>query len=85
MLVRSVINLLYFSILLQQKRYSLQAGPSKRDPRSKSVNPSAVQALLKKQSHATKKKGNEPGIGYIKYNLPNSFTSVFSHVFQKSN
>ncbi|TNN00547.1 hypothetical protein fugu_011793 [Takifugu bimaculatus] len=39
-----------------QKRYSLQAGPSKRDPRSKGVNPTAVQALLKKRSHDTKKK-----------------------------
>lgn len=32
-----------------QKRYSLQAGPPKKDPKSKGVNPSAVQALLKKQ------------------------------------
>ncbi|XP_041853522.1 protein SPT2 homolog [Melanotaenia boesemani] len=32
-----------------QKRYSLQAGPPKKDPKSKGVNPSAIQALLKKQ------------------------------------
>lgn len=29
-----------------------------------------MQALLKKQFHDTKKKGNDPGIKYIKYNLP---------------
>ncbi|KAI3371506.1 hypothetical protein L3Q82_024092, partial [Scortum barcoo] len=39
-----------------QKRYSLQAGPPKKDPRSKGVNPAAVQALLKKQHIETKKK-----------------------------
>uniref|UniRef100_A0A3Q2T553 Protein SPT2 homolog n=1 Tax=Fundulus heteroclitus TaxID=8078 RepID=A0A3Q2T553_FUNHE len=32
-----------------QKRYSLQAGPPKKDPKSKGVNPAAVQALLKKR------------------------------------
>ncbi|KAG8012512.1 Protein SPT2-like protein [Nibea albiflora] len=40
----------------QQKRYSLQAGPPKKDPKSKGVNPAAVQALLKKQFVETKKK-----------------------------
>ncbi|KAF0041336.1 hypothetical protein F2P81_007234 [Scophthalmus maximus] len=39
-----------------QKRYSLQAGPPKKDPRSKGVNPAAVQALLKKQQTDSKKK-----------------------------
>uniref|UniRef100_G3PB81 Protein SPT2 homolog n=1 Tax=Gasterosteus aculeatus TaxID=69293 RepID=G3PB81_GASAC len=39
-----------------QKRYSLQAAPPKKDPRSKGVNPSAVQALLKKQTCESKKK-----------------------------
>uniref|UniRef100_A0AAQ4QGU2 Protein SPT2 homolog n=1 Tax=Gasterosteus aculeatus aculeatus TaxID=481459 RepID=A0AAQ4QGU2_GASAC len=38
------------------KRYSLQAAPPKKDPRSKGVNPSAVQALLKKQTCESKKK-----------------------------
>uniref|UniRef100_A0A3Q3XJN6 Protein SPT2 homolog n=1 Tax=Mola mola TaxID=94237 RepID=A0A3Q3XJN6_MOLML len=33
-----------------QRRYSLQVGPPKKDPKSKGVNPAAVQALLKKQS-----------------------------------
>ncbi|KAK7891734.1 hypothetical protein WMY93_023697 [Mugilogobius chulae] len=32
-----------------QKRYSLQTGPPKKDPKSKGVNPAAIQALLKKQ------------------------------------
>ncbi|XP_068595526.1 protein SPT2 homolog [Brachionichthys hirsutus] len=40
----------------QQKRYSLQVGPPKKDPRSKGVNPAAVEALLKKQNHEIKKK-----------------------------
>ncbi|KAK9517399.1 hypothetical protein VZT92_025272 [Zoarces viviparus] len=39
-----------------QKRYSLQAAPPKKFPRSKGVNPSAVQALLKKQTCDSKKK-----------------------------
>nr|XP_019957700.1 PREDICTED: protein SPT2 homolog isoform X2 [Paralichthys olivaceus] len=39
-----------------QKRYSLQAGPPKKDPKSRGVNPAAVQALLKKQQIDTKKK-----------------------------
>uniref|UniRef100_A0A3B4GE00 Protein SPT2 homolog n=1 Tax=Pundamilia nyererei TaxID=303518 RepID=A0A3B4GE00_9CICH len=39
-----------------QKRYSLQAGPPKKDPKSKGVNPAAVQALLKKQVTENKKK-----------------------------
>ncbi|XP_029008378.1 protein SPT2 homolog isoform X2 [Betta splendens] len=39
-----------------QKRYSLQAGPPKKDPKSKGVNPAAVQALLKKQHIETRKK-----------------------------
>ncbi|KAF3689015.1 Protein SPT2 -like protein SPT2 domain-containing protein 1 [Channa argus] len=39
-----------------QKRYSLQAGPPKKDPKSKGVNPAAVQALLKKQYIETKSK-----------------------------
>uniref|UniRef100_A0AAQ4NSG1 Protein SPT2 homolog n=1 Tax=Gasterosteus aculeatus aculeatus TaxID=481459 RepID=A0AAQ4NSG1_GASAC len=39
-----------------EKRYSLQAAPPKKDPRSKGVNPSAVQALLKKQTCESKKK-----------------------------
>ncbi|KAK2842049.1 hypothetical protein Q5P01_012249 [Channa striata] len=41
---------------VQKKRYSLQAGPPKKDPKSKGVNPAAVQALLKKQFVETKKK-----------------------------
>ncbi|XP_068169153.1 protein SPT2 homolog [Antennarius striatus] len=41
---------------VQQKRYSLQVGPPKKDPRSKGVNPAAVQALLKKKNHETIKK-----------------------------
>lgn len=49
---------MYSLSLFQQKRYSLQAGPPKKDPRSKGVNPAAVQALLKKQNIETKKKGN---------------------------
>lgn len=43
----------------EQKRYSLQAGPPKKDPKSKGVNPAAVQALLRKQHTETKKKGNK--------------------------
>ncbi|KAM4572595.1 protein SPT2 homolog [Odontesthes bonariensis] len=39
-----------------QRRYSLQTGPPKKDPRSKGVNPAAVQALLKKQHVECKKK-----------------------------
>uniref|UniRef100_A0A3Q0QTL7 Protein SPT2 homolog n=1 Tax=Amphilophus citrinellus TaxID=61819 RepID=A0A3Q0QTL7_AMPCI len=39
-----------------QKRYSLQAGPPKKDPKSKGVNPAAVQALIKKQVTESKKK-----------------------------
>uniref|UniRef100_A0A096LR73 Protein SPT2 homolog n=1 Tax=Poecilia formosa TaxID=48698 RepID=A0A096LR73_POEFO len=39
-----------------QKRYSLQAGPPKKDPKSKGVNPAAVQALLKKRQIDTKQK-----------------------------
>ncbi|XP_043980465.1 protein SPT2 homolog [Gambusia affinis] len=39
-----------------QKRYSLQAGPPKKDPKSKGVNPAAVQALLKKRQNDTKQK-----------------------------
>lgn len=38
------------------KRYSLQAAPPKKDPRSKGVNPAAVQALLSKQVTSAKKK-----------------------------
>uniref|UniRef100_A0A3Q0QQT3 Protein SPT2 homolog n=1 Tax=Amphilophus citrinellus TaxID=61819 RepID=A0A3Q0QQT3_AMPCI len=38
------------------KRYSLQAGPPKKDPKSKGVNPAAVQALIKKQVTESKKK-----------------------------
>lgn len=45
-------------VSFEQKRYSLQAAPPKKDPRSKGVNPSAVQALLKKQTCESKKKGN---------------------------
>lgn len=44
-------------LLFEQKRYSLQAGPPKKDPKSKGVNPAAVQALLKKQVTENKKKG----------------------------
>ncbi|XP_069018047.1 protein SPT2 homolog [Embiotoca jacksoni] len=40
----------------KQKRYSLQAGPPKKDPKSKGVNPAAVKALLKKQVIDTKTK-----------------------------
>ncbi|KAK5610979.1 hypothetical protein CRENBAI_023662 [Crenichthys baileyi] len=39
-----------------QRRYSLQAGPSKKDPKSKGVNPAAVQALLNKRHNDTKQK-----------------------------
>ncbi|XP_061773569.1 protein SPT2 homolog [Nerophis ophidion] len=39
-----------------QKRYSLQAGPPKKDPKSKSVNPAAIQAHLKKQQHEARLK-----------------------------
>ncbi|KAJ0029693.1 hypothetical protein NQD34_004690 [Periophthalmus magnuspinnatus] len=39
-----------------QKRYSLQTGPPKKDPKSKGVNPAAIQALLKKQQIDTKMK-----------------------------
>uniref|UniRef100_A0A3Q3X6E0 Protein SPT2 homolog n=1 Tax=Mola mola TaxID=94237 RepID=A0A3Q3X6E0_MOLML len=39
-----------------KRRYSLQVGPPKKDPKSKGVNPAAVQALLKKQSQDSKKK-----------------------------
>ncbi|XP_008409766.1 protein SPT2 homolog [Poecilia reticulata] len=42
-----------------QKRYSLQAGPPKKDPKSKGVNPAAVQALLKKRQNDTKQKEME--------------------------
>lgn len=38
------------------KRYSLQAAPPKKDPRSKGVNPAAIQALLSKQVSNAKKK-----------------------------
>ncbi|KAJ0069363.1 hypothetical protein NL108_004175, partial [Boleophthalmus pectinirostris] len=38
------------------KRYSLQTGPPKKDPKSKGVNPAAIQALLKKQQTDSKKK-----------------------------
>lgn len=51
----SVINAFF---LFEQKRYSLQAGPPKKDPRSKGVNPAAVKALLKKQQSESKQKGN---------------------------
>lgn len=46
---------LYFC---EQKRYSLQAGPPKKDPKSKGVNPAAVKALLMKQQRDCKQKGN---------------------------
>ncbi|XP_054887897.1 protein SPT2 homolog [Poeciliopsis prolifica] len=39
-----------------QKRYSLQTGPPKKDPKSKGVNPAAVQALLKKRQNDSKQK-----------------------------
>ncbi|XP_057691610.1 protein SPT2 homolog [Corythoichthys intestinalis] len=39
-----------------QKRYSLQAGPPKKDPKSKGVNPAAVQALLQKRQNEARKK-----------------------------
>lgn len=52
------------SVPLLQKRYSLQAGPPKKDPKSKAVNPAAVQALLKKQLSDTKKKGNNDKIKF---------------------
>ncbi|KAG7244511.1 hypothetical protein INR49_030163 [Caranx melampygus] len=39
-----------------QKRYSLQAGPPKKDPKSKGVNPAAVKALLMKQQSESKQK-----------------------------
>ncbi|KAM9754111.1 protein SPT2 homolog isoform 2-T2 [Menidia menidia] len=39
-----------------QKRYSLQTGPPKKDPKSKGVSAAAVQALLKKQHVENKKK-----------------------------
>ncbi|XP_005808910.2 protein SPT2 homolog [Xiphophorus maculatus] len=42
-----------------QKRYSLQTGPPKKDPRSKGVNPAAVQALLKKRQSDSKQKEME--------------------------
>ncbi|XP_034032765.1 protein SPT2 homolog isoform X2 [Thalassophryne amazonica] len=42
-----------------QKRYSLEAGPPKKDPKSKGVNPAAVQALLKKRSLDAKMKEME--------------------------
>ncbi|KAG7268664.1 LOW QUALITY PROTEIN: hypothetical protein CRUP_018375 [Coryphaenoides rupestris] len=35
---------------VQQKRYSLQTGPPKKDPKSKLVNSTAVQAFLKKKA-----------------------------------
>ncbi|KAF7668961.1 hypothetical protein LDENG_00273500 [Lucifuga dentata] len=37
-----------------QKRYSLQAGPPKKDPKGKCVNAAAVQALIQKQLKETK-------------------------------
>lgn len=46
-----------FFLLPQQKRYSLQAGPPKKDPKSKGVNSSAIQAFLKKKEIEDKKKG----------------------------
>ncbi|XP_064169615.1 protein SPT2 homolog [Anguilla rostrata] len=39
-----------------KKRYSLQAGPPKKDPRSKGVNSAAIQAFLKKREVEDKKK-----------------------------
>ncbi|XP_049579136.1 protein SPT2 homolog [Syngnathus scovelli] len=42
-----------------QKRYSLQAGPPKKDPKSKGVNPAAVQALLSKRQREARVKENE--------------------------
>ncbi|XP_077567104.1 protein SPT2 homolog [Stigmatopora nigra] len=42
-----------------QKRYSLQAGPPKKDPKSKGVNPAAVQALLHKRQTEAKIKETE--------------------------
>ncbi|XP_077451800.1 protein SPT2 homolog isoform X2 [Stigmatopora argus] len=42
-----------------QKRYSLQAGPPKKDPKSKGVNPAAVQALLQKRQTEAKIKETE--------------------------
>ncbi|KAM9853978.1 protein SPT2 homolog [Aulostomus maculatus] len=42
-----------------QKRYSLQVGPPKKDPKSKGVNPAAVQALLKRKNTEAKQKALE--------------------------
>ncbi|XP_067090102.1 protein SPT2 homolog isoform X2 [Osmerus mordax] len=39
-----------------QKRYSLQTGPPKKDPKVKGVNSAAVQAFLKKQEQESRKK-----------------------------
>ncbi|XP_056138041.1 protein SPT2 homolog [Lampris incognitus] len=41
---------------VQNKRYSLQTGPAKKDPKAKRVDSSAVQAFLKKQALESKKK-----------------------------
>ncbi|XP_077425148.1 protein SPT2 homolog [Vanacampus margaritifer] len=42
-----------------QKRYSLQAAPPKKDPKSKGVNPAAVQALLNKRHNMARLKESE--------------------------
>ncbi|XP_061677432.1 protein SPT2 homolog [Syngnathoides biaculeatus] len=42
-----------------QKRYSLQAGPPKKDPKSKGVNPAAIQALLKKRQNEARLRESE--------------------------
>ncbi|KAJ3596085.1 hypothetical protein NHX12_002494 [Muraenolepis orangiensis] len=44
---------------VQQKRYSLQTGPPKKDPKVKGVNSSAVQAFLKKQQCKVKQKESQ--------------------------
>ena len=62
------LNFMHCLYVSEQKRYSLQAGPPKKDPKSKGVNPAAIQALLKKQHNDTKKKGNKMKLSYI-FNL----------------
>ncbi|MEQ2245032.1 hypothetical protein ILYODFUR_023417 [Ilyodon furcidens] len=71
-----------------QRRYSLQAGPSKKDPKSKGVNPAAVQALLNKRHNDTKQKGGRffsvsrtPPISALLLCLV-FFWSLFLHIFQ---
>ena len=48
------------SAISQKKRYSLQTGPPKKDPKVKGVNSTAVQAFLKKKQIDDRKKGTQP-------------------------